>query len=325
MKPLVSIISVNFNSLDVTVEMIASIQKNSYQNVEVIIVDNASEVCPENYLNQNFPEVKLIQSSQNLGFAGGNNLGIQQAKGEYIICLNNDAELTNGVIEKLIKAFDEIPNLGLISPMICFQNKIQEDDNQDVIQYAGATSVHYLTGRNKTLGRLEKESGQYSKRTSTAYVHGAAMMVKKSILEKTGLMSEAFFLYYEELDWCEQFKRLGYEIFVDPTVKIYHKESYSVGKISTLRTFYLNRNRILFMRRNRQDWQVAVFCLFLILVVLPKNSIQFLLKRDFKNLNAFWRSLWWNLKDRFKNNRRINSLKKNKQLHQSPELVGATT
>ncbi len=306
-KPLVSIISVNYNSLDVTIEMIESVYRNAYQNIEIIVVDNGSEVSPKIQLQEQFPQVIVIEAGKNLGFAGGNNLGIAASRGAYIFCLNNDAELTNGVIEKLLQLFEETPNLGIASPKICFFPGAGNKPEPDIIQYAGSTPVHNLTARNETIGRFEKDEGQYSKAKPTAYVHGAAMMIKKEVIEQVGLMAEEFFLYYEELDWCEQIKRKGYEIYIEPNGTVYHKESYSVGKISTLRTYYLTRNRILFMRRNRQDLQVAVFCLFLIFFTIPKNTLQFFVKRDFKNLGAFWKAIFWNVKDRFQQRRKIKS------------------
>jgi GT2 family glycosyltransferase len=307
MKPLVSIISVNYNGLEVTREMIDSIRSNTYSNVEIIVVDNASEKSPKEFLNHFYPEVKVIESKENLGFAGGNNLGIQESKGAYLFFLNNDAELTNGAIESILDLFNQNPKIGVVSPKICFHKEVSEiasdPQSSDILQYVGTTSVHPITARNQTIGSLEKDQNQYTKAQKTAYAHGAAMVVKREIIEKVGLMPEEFFLYYEELDWCEQIERAGYEIYVQPNAKIYHKESWSVDKISTLKTFYMNRNRILFMRRNRQSWQLVGFCLFLIFFTLPKNSILLLLKGDFKNLMALWKAIFWNISDRMKQNR----------------------
>jgi GT2 family glycosyltransferase len=164
-----------------------------------------------------------------------------------------------------------------------------------VIQYAGTTHVHALTARNSTLGEGQVDVGQFSEAEETAYAHGAAMMVPRKVLEEVGGMSEAFFLYYEELDWCEQIRRAGYEVFIEPKAKIYHKESYSVNKISALKTYYLNRNRIFFMRRNRTMVQVAMFWVFLAFFTVPKNTLMFLVKGDITNLKAFLQAIRWNI------------------------------
>ena len=294
MRPLISIITVNYNALDVTCELIESIRQNSYLNVETIVVDNASDEHPGAYFQKYYPEVKFIQSEKNLGFAGGNNLGIQESTGDFLFFLNNDAELTDGALETLLEVFVKFPRAGIVSPKICYY-PAKPGSEPDLVQYAGTTHVHPFTARNSTIGEQEIDRGQYSELKETAYAHGAAMMVSRKVLEEVGLMSEDFFLYYEELDWCEATRRKGYGVYVEPNAKIYHKESYSVNKISALKTYYMNRNRILFMRRNRTGLQVAAFYIFLLLFTIPKNTIQFLLKGDLINLKAFLKAIFWHL------------------------------
>ena len=159
-EPLVSIISVNYNTLEVTCEMLESIRRNSYKNLEIILVDNASSENPESFIIEKYPEVVFIRCAENKGFAGGNNLGIQKAKGEFIFFLNNDAELTDGVIEELLKVFEQKNRTGLVSPMLCFENK-DYPKSPDIIQFLGATSVSPFTARNKTIARGEKNLGKY--------------------------------------------------------------------------------------------------------------------------------------------------------------------
>ncbi|MEO1264007.1 MAG: glycosyltransferase family 2 protein [Bacteroidota bacterium] len=294
MKPLISIISVNYNELEVTCEMIESIRNNSYSNVEIIVVDNASRKNPEAYLKKHYPEVKFIRSEKNLGFAGGNNLGIQESTGDFLFFLNNDAELTSGALETLLEVFVKFPRAGVASPKICYYIA-RPSSGPDVIQYVGATHVNSFTARNSILGEGEDDNGQYRQLKRTAYAHGAAMMVPRKVISKIGMLPEDFFLYYEELDWCEQMKRAGFEVFVEPNAKVYHKESYSVNKVSALKTYYLNRNRILFMQRNRSGLQLAAFGVFLLFFTIPKNTLLFVLKNDWVNLKAFYQAILWHL------------------------------
>lgn len=295
-QPLVSIITVNYNQAEVTYELLKSIQRNSYSNIETIVVDNASkpEENPGEYIQAHFPTVKFIRSEDNLGFAGGNNLGIEACSGDYLFFVNNDAELTDGVLEYMVGLFEQIPDLGALSPLICYYTESQSQ-KQDLIQYAGTTPVHSLTARNKTIGEQELDNGQYAEPYPTAYAHGAAMMINREVLERVGPWPEEFFLYYEELDWCAQIRRAGYSIYVEPRAKVYHKESVSVGRMSTLKTYYLNRNRILFMRRNKNSAQLLAFLLFLIFFTIPKNSLMYLVKGEFKHLRVFWRAVLWHL------------------------------
>ena len=120
-------------------------------------------------------------------------------------------------------------------------------------------------------------------------------MIPKKVIELTGPMDELFFLYYEELDWSERIKKAGFEVYVEPNALVFHKESVSVGKLSTLKTYYLNRNRILFMRRNKNLFQFTFFLLFLALATIPKNTIVFIIKGQWDHLKAFYKAISWNL------------------------------
>lgn len=291
-QPLVSIISVNFNQIQVTLELLESLRSISFRNFEIILIDNGSTEDSTKLLSENYPEVNYIYSDKNLGFSGGNNLGIRASKGDYLFFVNNDAEITEGCIETLLQLFNSIPPLGIVSPLICYDPKLT--NNQQIIQYAGATHVHPMTGRNEILGEKQIDKGQFNKAKETAYVHGAAMMVKREVIDSVGVMPDEFFLYYEELDWSEQIRNAGFKVYVEPNALVFHKESLAVGKNSTLKTYYHTRNRIFFVRRNRSWSQIAIFYLFLFFFTIPKNTLVFLKNREWKHISAFYKGIWWN-------------------------------
>jgi GT2 family glycosyltransferase len=287
-QPLVSIITLNWNSAPVTCEFLSSIKKdNTYSNIEIIIVDNASKENPTELFTSVFPSVKVIRSDRNVGFSGGNNIGIKAASGDYLFIVNNDTEFTPGLIESLLKVFKENNEAGIVCP------KFHYYFNKGVIEYAGYKPVNIFTGRNGMVGSGEKDQGQYDVLHTTNYAHGGAMMVSRKAIEKVGLMPELFFLYYEELDWSMSFKKNGYSIYFQPEGLIYHKESMTTGRSSPLKTFYLTRNRILFMRRNIPFPGLGVFFVYFILFTIPKNSIAFLAKRQRAHLRSFWKGIWW--------------------------------
>lgn len=292
-KPLVSIITVNYNQIQVTTELFESLRNISFRDFEIILVDNGSREDSTNLITENYPEVNFIVSKDNLGFSGGNNLGIRASKGEYLFFINNDAEVTEGCIETLLQLFNTIPQLGIVSPQICYDPKMT--NNQKIIQYVGATHVHPVTARNEILGEKEVDNGQYVDSKETAYVHGAAMMTTREVIENVGVMPEEFFLYYEELDWSEQIRNAGYKVYVEPNALVFHKESMAVGKNSTLKTYYHTRNRIFFVRRNRSWGQVMMFYLFLFLFTIPKNTLMFIKNREWDHIRAFYKGVWWNL------------------------------
>ncbi len=289
-KPLVSIISINYNQAQVTCAMLASLRQLTYPNYEVIVVDNASPTEDPGSIAAQFPEIQLIRSPQNLGFAGGNNLGIRAAKGQYCLFLNNDTEVVPHLLEPLVAVFARDASVGVASPKLIFYG------TNELIQYAGCDGgISPWTGRAHVTGYLEPDTGQHDASRPTALVHGAAMMVPTEVIRRAGLMPELYFLYYEELDWCEMIKRMGYQSYYEAGATVYHKESVSVGQGSVLRTYYMNRNRLLFIRRNSEGWRFWSGCLFFLLAAVPKNSLRHAVRGEWPHLRALWRGLGWHL------------------------------
>jgi GT2 family glycosyltransferase len=296
-SPLVSIITVNWNNTAVTCDLLRSIKEtNTYHNIEVIVVDNASSTDPsEAFLNE-YPSVKLIRNRENLGFSGGNNAGIRVALGEYLFLVNNDTEFTPGLVEGLLDIFAKYPDAGIACPKFHYYYA------KGTIEYAGYSRVNIFTGRNFMVGCSEKDGGQYNTITETNYAHGGGMMVSRKVINGVGLMPENFFLYYEEFDWCEQIRKKGFKIYYQPNSLIYHKESMTTGKMSPLKTFYLTRNRILFMRRNVPLPGLAIFILYFTFFTIPKNTLDFIRKRQGSHLKSFWRGILWHFNSNIKFN-----------------------
>lgn len=288
-EPLISIITVNHNNTAVTKSLLESIALSSYSNYEIIVVDNGSKNDSASKLTNYFPSIKLITSESNLGFAGGNNLGIQHALGEFVFFVNNDTVFTENLMSLLCSRLLSNENIGVVSPMILYH------DNPLLIQYVGSTEMNKLTVRNRHVGNGEENYGQFDKEKHTFYAHGAAMMVPMKVISDVGLMCNQFFLYYEELDWCERIRSAGYSINVVPQAKIYHKESMTAGKNSPLKTYYLTRSRFLFARRNINGFNYILPLLFLLFVSWPKNTIALMFKRI--HLIAYCSAFFWNLSD----------------------------
>lgn len=287
--PLVSIISVNYNQVDVTCDLLSSLRKISYPNIEIIIVDNASPSEDPAPLKERYPEITLIQSNKNLGFAGGNNLGIRAAKGDYLLFINNDTEVESDFLEPMIELFESDPKIGMISPKIRFHH------TPDTIQYAGYTPMNPYTFRQNLIGYRKKDVGQFEDIRETYSIHGAAMMVPAKVVKEVGLMAEQYFLYYEEHDWATRIKKAGYKIFYQPRSLVYHKESISTGKESPLKIYYIARNRIVYARRNSSASVLWLNVLYFYTVALVKNSFDYIFRGDFKLLSAYWRGLFWNV------------------------------
>jgi GT2 family glycosyltransferase len=286
--PLLSVVTLNWNTTSVTTAFLRSIaEKNTYPHLEVIVVDNASKEDPSEACREAYPGVKMVRNTENLGFSGGNNAGLREASGAYFFIVNNDTEFTPGLLEGLLDVFRQHPDAGIVCPKFHFYFE------KGTIEYAGYRRVNLFTGRNGMVGHGEKDRGQYDEMVVTSYAHGGAMLVSRKVVEEVGLMPEQFFLYYEELDWSEQIKRKGYKVYYQPRSLIYHKESMTTGKASPLKTFYLTRNRILFMRRNVSRGAFLVFAAYFVCFTMPKNSLIYLIKGQREHLRSFWKGILW--------------------------------
>lgn len=287
-QPLVSIVSINYNQAEVTCEMLESFRKVTYPAYEIIVVDNASPDPPD-IIEQRYPEAKLIRSDTNLGFAGGNNLGIEASMGEYVLFLNNDTEVEPGFLEPLVDLMESDPEIGMVSPKIKFFY------HPDTVQYAGYSKLNIFTISMRGYGFRQKDDGRFEELLNTNFCHGCAMMVPAHVIRRVGHMPDMYFLYYEEHDWAMRVKNAGYSIYYQPASTIFHKESISTGKASPLKTYYFTRNRILFGRRNIKGFPALLSMTYMALIAIPKNLLVYLMKFDIKHLRAYAFAIGWHL------------------------------
>ena len=281
----VSIITINYNGLDDTCALLDTLPFND--DLEVIVVDNASKEDEASIIEKRYPSVKVIRSKDNLGFAGGNNLGIIAAHGKYLFFINNDTFIKHQTsdIKHLISRLESDDKIGMVCPKIRFA----WDNNP--IQFAGYTPLSRITMRNKSIGYGEEDHGQYDIAHPTPYAHGAAMMVKREAIDKVSLMPECYFLYYEELDWSMMFTRAGYDIWYEPASTIYHKESQATGQESPLKVFYLTRNRLLFAKRNILGIQKYITYCYLIGIVAVRDIMKYAIKGNPTLLRATYNGI----------------------------------
>jgi len=290
-RPLVSIITINWNQAQVTNELLASLKNTSYTNYEIIVVDNASKGDDVRLILEAFPEIKLVRCDENLGFSGGNNAGISAADGKYILLLNNDTEVESGFLEPLVEHMESCPGTGIVSPKIYYY------DNVGMIQYAGSSGINPYTGRGNFIGHNQMDADVFNEAGVTAYSHGAAMLFSRELLNKIGPLDEQYFAYYEELDFCERARKAGYEIHYVPQSTVFHKESMSIGKANPFKVYLTTRNRLLFMRKNYKGIALWINLLFFTCLALPKNVSYYLARREFRFLFAFCRGFLWHFRN----------------------------
>ncbi|OKZ17362.1 MAG: glycosyl transferase [Butyricimonas synergistica] len=262
-QPDISIITINYNGLEETCQLIESLQQYPQDcSYELIVVDNGSIQNEALLLQKKYPEVHVIRSEQNI---------------------NNDTLVTANDLKYLYERLYSSPVIGAVSPKIKFAFPPQH------IQFAGFTPLSKYTLRNRTIGYNETDEGQFDIPQETSYLHGAAMMIKREVIEQVGRMPEIYFLYYEEMDWCTQMSRQGYQLWYEPRCTIFHKESRSTGQDSPLKTYYLTRNRLLYAWRNRQGRTLYISILYQLLMANPKNITMHLLHGRLLQVEAIFK------------------------------------
>lgn len=265
---LISLVTVNYNHSDLTIALIESLSQLTDLRFELVVVDNNSTVPFSYEKDLPFP-MRVIYSDKNLGFAGGNELGMRAAVGDYLFLINNDTEINQNFVSPIIECFNSHPNLGMLSTLLRFYDT-------GLIQYAGASALSKLTLRNRSFGNLEKDASQFKGFQLTGNIHGAAVVVPRKLYNELGGMWEPFFLYYEEYDWCARFKEAGFDIGFLGDVEVLHKESASVGRMSPLKIEYMFRNRILFARRRKYRLKYLTV-IYLTTIVLFRDVLKYTL------------------------------------------------
>lgn len=291
-KPLVSVVTVNYNQSAVTCEFLASMRNITYKNIEIFVVDNDSPTDNPDIIKDEFPEITLLKTEKNLGFAGGNNYAFPYCRGKYVLLINNDTEVEPDFLEPLVDLLESDTYIGIVNP------RIQYYHSPGIIQHGGYTPFSYITIRNFSIGYGKKDEGQFMDIKETGSSFGAAMLVPLKIIKEVGMMADIFFLYYEEHDWAAHIRKAGYKTYYNGKSLVYHKESVSTGKDSPFKTYYITRGRILFARRNTKGLQKLLALLYIYLITTPRITLEYLIKLQFKHIWAFWRAIWWNLTNR---------------------------
>jgi GT2 family glycosyltransferase len=283
-EPKVSIIVLNWNTLDYTLNCIKSLKKLNYKNFDIVVVDNGSKDNSVKVL-RNVKGIKLIENKKNLGFAEGNNVGARYAleKGaDYIFLLNNDTIVDKNLVKELVKVAESDPKIGIVGPKIYYINSKN-------LWFAGG-KFNLFIGDARHIGANKIDKGQFNVIKKVDYTSGCAFLIKKRVIDEIGLIDPYYFIYYEETDWCARAKARGYKILYVPKAKLWHKVSASTKASSPFMIRLNIRNRLVFMKKNAKWYHWITFLLFyikdFILLVAYK-----LLKRDFKAIKAAFKGL----------------------------------
>jgi len=240
MNALVSIIIPNYNGKKFITPCLSSLNRQSFKDFEVILVDNGSSDGSVDFVKDNFPTVKIVRNHRNLGYAGGWNSGIEISIGKYLVSLNNDIELDTDWLQELVKSVEKNPSVGICT------SKVLRYDDREIIDSCGVSLDVY--GGTWLIGECEKDYGQYDgkepKEVFSAY--GASILVRRQVVDRIGAFDDDFFAYYEETDLCWRARLHGYKVLYVPTSKAYHMGGMTAGRRSAQweKGYFYFRNKI---------------------------------------------------------------------------------
>lgn len=290
--PKVVIIVLNWNGRDLTADCLDSLQRVVYQNFEVILVDNASTDGSQQFFKERYPNVAVLENKENLGFAGGNNIGIQEAlrrNSDYVLLLNNDTVVDIDFLSALVKAGESDRKIGMLNPKIYYY------DRPNVLWYAGG-ELSLFSGMSKHYGFRQVDHGQFDCPRDVDFLTGCAFFIKREVIEKIGLLDEIFFCYSEDADWTIRARKAGYRGYYEPAAKVWHKIGASAsGDISL---YWGTRNAMYLVYKHTAQVQFIIFiCRFFVVWVLLQ-TVKLIISRDIKSLNAIYRGFmdFWPLR-----------------------------
>lgn len=299
MDPRVSIIILNWNGLEDTVECLESLRKITYPNHDVIVVDNGSKGNDAQVLEERFGDyIHLIRNDRNYGYAGGNNIAIRyvldNSSPDYFLLLNNDTIVGPDFLGQMIEVAESDASIGIVGPKVYYHNFPTR------IQGAGGR-VNMRTGQASHIGIKEIDAGQYDTQQQVDYVFGCCLLITKEAIQKVGLFDESYFSYWEETDYCFRAREAGYKVVYIPEAKIWHKAPLKLkvwdrspggGKASGLYYYYMARNNFKFMRKYATKLQYCSFLFhFLGYHFWFMTGVCLLYHRDVGRLSGFYRGV----------------------------------
>ena len=273
--PKVGIVVLNWDRLDETLKCLDSVCNIEYPNLEVMLVDNHSRENPTAAVEKEFPEIKIIRNEANLGYAGGNNVGIREGLRtgcDYVILLNNDAFPEPDMVAEMVRKATSDDRIAAVGGKVLWT----ERPNTLWAVYAWETfNANIVTVE----GLIDEDRGQYEKCRDVHVVVGCALMLRREALEDVGLLDETFFAYHEDLDWCRRARDKGYRVVYVPTAVLYHRGSASTGGGPDSPIMYFGgRNSVLYAKKHATASQWLKFLLFLCYDLI-RSSIRSLVRR----------------------------------------------
>ncbi len=285
-QPLVYTVILNTNRRDDTLACLASLSKSTYSQIKVIVLDNSSTDGSVEAIRYAFPDAQIINLAENLGYAGNNNVGIEEAikqGADWVLVLNEDTILDPDCLAELVKVGEGDPQIGIVGPMVYHHNE------PNVIQSAGGMLGKYWQSQH--LGKNELDCGQFQLPHRVEWISGCAILVRKAAIEQAGMLDASFFIYWEETEWCIRVARNGWQIIHVPHAKIWHKGVQRDYQPKPSFTYYGTRNHLLTLSKHKAPWAVQFFNWAQLLRTLVSWSVKPKWKDKIEHRNAMWKGV----------------------------------
>lgn len=291
MKPLISIIIPHWNHRDVLVECLNSLKNTTYSPVEIIVVDNHSTDDSVEYVQKQFPDVRLVENKENRGFAGGCNDGARIAKGKYLLILNNDTTQEPDWLNHLVEFMEAHPTFGIAQP------KLINATDRTLFDYSGAAGgfmdrFGFPFARGRLFDSIEKDEGQYNTPVQTFWASGTACILRREVYEQIGLFDEVFFAHMEEIDMNWRAQLAGWDVAVVPSATVYHHSGYTLPPDSPFKKYLNHRNSVFMLIANYRLFRSIIRGLQRWLLDLMALVFA-LIGRDWSRVGAIMKAWWW--------------------------------
>lgn len=254
----VGIVMLTWNQKQMTFEGIDALRRLDGPKPRVVLVDNGSSDGTCEAVRASFPEVEVLGLPENKGFCAANNRGaellLNDPAVEYVLFVNNDIDLEPDCVNRLTEFMDATPSAGACGPLIFY------DDPRDIVWAAGGRIFTDLMWFPPILRDRPWRCGNMPRRID--YIHGCALMVRRSVIEKIGMFDERFFIYHDEVDWCHRMAKAGWDVWLVPAARLYHKVSQVVGQHSPMMIYYTSRNKLLFWWKHGRLSDIPKFYVF---------------------------------------------------------------
>ncbi len=284
--PLVYAVILNTNRRDDTLACLSSLAETTYRNLKIIVLDNKSNDGSVAAIQSSFPDVQIFNLTENLGYAGNNNVGIREAvnrKADWILVLNEDTILDPNCLSELVQVAEGNPATGIVGPMVYHY------DEPNTIQSAGGVLGKYWQSQH--LAQNEQDCGQFQTPHAVEWISGCAIMVRRAVIEQVGMLDASFFIYWEETEWCIRASRAGWQIVQVPQAKIWHKGVQRDYQPKPSFTYYGTRNHLLTLSKHKAPLTVQFVTWMQILRTLISWSIKPKWRYKREHRNAMWKGV----------------------------------